>query len=215
MKDLQRKSVAIIVAHPDDETLWAGGTILQHPLWTCFIVCLCRKSDAERAPRFYAALAFLQAEGIMGDQDDGPEQVPLDEASLQNTILDLLPARHYDLVITHNPSGEYTKHRRHEETGKAVILLWNSGKISASELRTFAYEDGARKYFPKAVQNAPIHHPLPDGVWLRKFYIISTIYGFESLSWEAQTTPREESFWLFRTPQEALMWLDAGGVLPS
>jgi len=24
------KTVAIIVAHPDDETLWAGGTILFH-----------------------------------------------------------------------------------------------------------------------------------------------------------------------------------------
>lgn len=27
------KTVGIIVAHPDDETLWAGGTILQHPEW--------------------------------------------------------------------------------------------------------------------------------------------------------------------------------------
>jgi LmbE family N-acetylglucosaminyl deacetylase len=27
------KNVAIIVAHPDDETLWAGGTILNHPYW--------------------------------------------------------------------------------------------------------------------------------------------------------------------------------------
>ena len=23
----------MIVAHPDDETLWAGGTILKHPEW--------------------------------------------------------------------------------------------------------------------------------------------------------------------------------------
>jgi LmbE family N-acetylglucosaminyl deacetylase len=32
------KNVAIIVAHPDDETLWAGGTILNHPSWKCFII---------------------------------------------------------------------------------------------------------------------------------------------------------------------------------
>ncbi len=25
--------VALVVAHPDDETLWAGGTLLQHPGW--------------------------------------------------------------------------------------------------------------------------------------------------------------------------------------
>jgi len=26
--DLKDKMVAVIVAHPDDETLWAGGTIV-------------------------------------------------------------------------------------------------------------------------------------------------------------------------------------------
>jgi len=30
---LSAKTVAIIVAHPDDETLWAGGTILSHPFF--------------------------------------------------------------------------------------------------------------------------------------------------------------------------------------
>jgi len=32
------KTVAIIVAHPDDETLWAGGTILNHPGKTWILV---------------------------------------------------------------------------------------------------------------------------------------------------------------------------------
>ena len=45
------RSVAVIVAHPDDETLWAGGMILAHPLWDWLIVCLCRSSDTERAPQ--------------------------------------------------------------------------------------------------------------------------------------------------------------------
>ena len=45
------KAVAVIVAHPDDETLWAGGTILSHPSWQWFIVCLCRGSDKDRGLR--------------------------------------------------------------------------------------------------------------------------------------------------------------------
>jgi LmbE family N-acetylglucosaminyl deacetylase len=73
------KSVAIIVAHPDDETLWAGGTILSHPSWKWFIVCLCRGSDLERASMFYKALKVLKSEGNMGDLDDGPGQKPLEE----------------------------------------------------------------------------------------------------------------------------------------
>jgi len=46
MDDSKTMTVAIIVAHPDDETLWAGGTILNHPYWKFFITCLCRTNDS-------------------------------------------------------------------------------------------------------------------------------------------------------------------------
>ena len=132
MNKKKSKIVAVIVAHPDDETLWAGGTILSHPLCKWFIVCLCRKSDTDRASRFNNALKVLKSEGIMGDLDDDPEQKPLDEKEVEHAILQLLPSMHFDLVISHNPSGEYTRHIRHEEVGKAVIKLWHAGKISAN-----------------------------------------------------------------------------------
>ncbi|MDO9615049.1 MAG: PIG-L family deacetylase, partial [Bacteroidota bacterium] len=103
-----QKSVALIIAHPDDEILWAGGTILSHPAWKCFIVCLCRGNDTHRAPKFVQSLKALNAEGIMGDLDDGPEQLPLDEDEVAGLILNLLPPMHLDLVITHHPHGEYT-----------------------------------------------------------------------------------------------------------
>ena len=67
MDNQTAKSVLIIVAHPDDETLWAGGTILNNPLWDCFIISLCRKNDADRAPKFYDVLKILKAKGIMGN----------------------------------------------------------------------------------------------------------------------------------------------------
>lgn len=205
------KNVAIIVAHPDDETLWAGGTILSHPPWQCFIVCLCRASDAERAEKFYMALQVLKAQGIMGDLDDGPDQKPLKEDLIKQTILDLLPPQHFDLIITHNPTGEYTKHLRHEEVSRAVIKLWNSGKISTSQLYTFAYEDGNKEYFPLPILNAPIYNKLTRHIWLRKYSIITETYGFEKNSWEAETTPRAESFWSFSDPLNAKKWLLKGG----
>ena len=88
MNRLSTKTVALIVAHPDDEMLWAGGTILSHPSWKCFIVCLCRGSDTERAPRFYKALKVLKSEGIMSDLNDGPEQKPLDEKEVDRAIFE-------------------------------------------------------------------------------------------------------------------------------
>ena len=199
--------VALIVAHPDDETLWAGGTILSHPLWKCFIVCLCRGSDINRAPKFYKALQVLNSEGIIGDLDDGPEQTALDEGETKRVILELLPPKHFDFIITHNPTGEYTRHVRHEEVSKSVIKLWITSKISATELWTFAYEDGNKEYYPKPVESANVYRKLTNEIWLKKYSIITEIYGFESTSWEAGITPRAEAFWQFRNKKEAQQWL--------
>jgi LmbE family N-acetylglucosaminyl deacetylase len=194
MLQLTTKNVAIIIAHPDDEILWVGGTILSNPLWKCFVVCLCRKSDPDRAPRFYKSLEELKAEGHMGDLDDGPEQNPLDEKAIEHTILELLPSKHFDLIITHSPLGEYTKHIRHEEVSKAVIRLWNAEKISTNELWTFAYEDGNKAYYPRAIEDNTIYHELSQKIWLKKYSIITETYGFKKESWEAQTTPHAEAF---------------------
>jgi LmbE family N-acetylglucosaminyl deacetylase len=204
---LQTKSVAFIVAHPDDETLWAGGTILGYPSWNCFIACLCRGSDPDRSQKFYKALSILKSEGIMGDIDDGPDQKPLDEKALEQAILELLPPKHYDLIISHNPSGEYTRHSRHEEVSKAVINLWHNCKIAASELWTFAYEDGGKAYYPKSEENAAICNLLTEEIWLQKYRIITETYGFDENSWEAKTTPKTEAFWQFPNPNEAVKWL--------
>ena len=160
MHEIKPKNVAVIVAHPDDETLWAGGTILSHPSWKCFIVSVCRGNDTERASKFYKALKVLKSEGNMGILDDGPDQKPLDEEEVEQTILNLLPEKHYDLIISHNPNGEYTRHIRHEEVSKAVIHLWSKNKIIADELLTFAYEDGQKKYYPRPIENAAIYRHL-------------------------------------------------------
>jgi len=207
------KTIAVIVAHPDDETLWAGGTILSHPSCKWFIVCLCRGNDTDRALRFNNALKVFKSEGIMGILDDGPEQLPIKEKQIQCIILNLLPSKHFDLIITHNPTGEYTKHIRHEEVSKAVIKLWYSGKINTKELWTFAYEDGNKKYYPKPIENASVYRTLTKSIWLKKYKIITETYGFEKSSFEAETTPRTESFWQFKNPLAAKKWLNNKGVL--
>jgi LmbE family N-acetylglucosaminyl deacetylase len=203
------KSVAVIVAHPDDETLWAGGTILSNPSWNCFIVCLCRGNDNDRAPKFFKTLQILGSEGIMGDLDDGPEQKPVDEIELEHAILKLLPSNHFDLIISHNPNGEYTRHIRHEEIGKAVIKLWHAGKISAKELWIFAYEDGDKKYYPKPIVSANACNLLNEQIWQKKYRIITKTYGFEKASFEAKTTPKAESFWQFTNYYDAQKWLNS------
>ncbi len=207
MEPEKSKTVAVIVAHPDDETLWAGGTILNHPLWNWFIVCMCRSSDAERAIKFSKAVQLLHSGGIMGDLDDGPLQKSLDEIEVERVIMELLPLKHYDIIITHNLSGEYTRHLRHEEVSKAVIRLWLAGKIVTDELWTFAYEDGNKEYFPRAIENASVCQILTENIWTRKYNLITETYGFKKNSWEAKTTPHAEAFWQFTDQLNAKCWL--------
>lgn len=188
---------AIIVAHPDDETLWAGGTMLMHPESKWTVVALCRKSDPDRAPKFFKVLEQLNARGALGDLDDGPDQAPLPARNVQNAVIELLPAGGFDLVVTHGVWGEYTRHLRHEETGKAVMTLWNTGRLKAGQVWRFAYEDGGGRYLPRPVRDADLQTRLPEDIWQKKHEIITGIYGFGPDSFEAKTTPHAEAFWCF------------------
>jgi len=102
---MTEKTAAVIVAHPDDETLWAGGFILMHPEFSWTIAALCRRSDPDRRPRFIRACRELGAMGYIGDMDDGPDQEPLSDQAIRNAVYSLLPAVRYDLVVTHNFFG--------------------------------------------------------------------------------------------------------------
>jgi LmbE family N-acetylglucosaminyl deacetylase len=199
--------VTVIVAHPDDETLWAGGTILAHPEWSWFVAAVCRRSDPDREPRFRRALRRLGAEGDLADLDDGPEQSPLPDGAVQDAITSLLPPQSFDLVLTHGPRGEYTRHRRHEEVSRAVTDLWRSGGIVAARLSMFAYADGGRECLPLPVRDAHRSENLADDVWRTKYSIITQTYGFAADSFEARTTPREEAFWCFDSVSALDRWL--------
>ncbi len=191
------RRVAVVVAHPDDETLWAGGLLLSHPEWSPFVVTLCRGSDPERAPKFLSAVERLNAQGIMGDLDDSPYQAPLSATLVRDTILSLLPGRDFDLIITHAPRGEYTRHRRHEEVSRAVRVLWKRGDLRAGKLWQFAYEDEGGAGSPRPIESADLHFLLSEEMWNRKLAVITDVYGFGADTWEARAATRAEAFHCF------------------
>jgi hypothetical protein len=145
----------------------------------------------------------LKAEGEMADLDDSPEQAPLPLDLVQATVISLLGGHSYDMLLTHGPKGEYTRHRRHEECCQSVVNLWKSSDIRTKNLLLFAYEDGDRAYLPRVRKDADQRYVLKENIWREKRRLIMDVYGYGEESWEARSTPREEGFWRFNSPQAA------------
>lgn len=173
------------------------------PSWDWFIVSLNRGGEIDHAQKFLQTLKKLGANGVNGDLDIGDDQKPLNETEVKQTILALLPEHYFDLIISHHPADQYTDHIRHHETGKAVIQLWHSGKISAAEFWAFAYEDGKKSYLPGPIETRGIYKVLTKRIWKEKQSVITEIYGFDLNSFEVKTTPMAESFWPFPSSFEA------------
>lgn len=206
--------VAVLVAHPDDETLWAGGTLLMHGGWKISVGTLCRAGDADRAPRFFRALDRLGAKGTMADLDDGPAQAPLADEAVSSTLQSLVPQERLDLILTHAPKGEYTRHLRHEEVARSVLKLWACGELQSREVWLFAYADSGGSHLPRAEHGADVLVDLSDEIWTVKRALLTEIYGFGPDSWEARTNPRQEGFWRLVAPEDAGAWLEQGNLRP-
>lgn len=194
---LQAKERAvIIVAHPDDETIWMGGFILKHPELDWTIISLCRASDTDRAPKFKKVCARYGARSIIEDADDEDRLKYNDRVKeIEKLILKHLSSAPIDYIFTHGSNGEYG-HAGHVATHVAIINLLNRNAISANRVLCFNYVKTSRKQFCKLKPdtNSDIEVRLGKKIFSEKQKVMTDIYGFAADGIDTSYCTNPEAF---------------------
>lgn len=128
--DLSRASNIMIVAHPDDETIWGGSHLLDGGY---LVVCITNGNNAERASEFREAVTSSGNIPLILDYPDKVNFRRANWTSIQDDIeADIslvMSAKHWDTAVTHNPKGEYG-HIHHKFTNRLTVQAFSETKCA-------------------------------------------------------------------------------------
>lgn len=120
MLKVNHSNKLMIVAHPDDETIFGAATLLSEPSWK--VVCVTNGKNSTRRAEFQTVMRLVGCEYEIWDYHDDP-YTNLDP-EIENRI-DSILERPYLKVVTHNDYGEY-RHRHHIQVHDIVNSIMGS-----------------------------------------------------------------------------------------
>ncbi|MFC5530799.1 PIG-L family deacetylase [Cohnella yongneupensis] len=94
----------MVVAHPDDESIFGGALLLREQGWK--VICVTNGDNAVRRREFKAATAFAQAEYEIWNYEDRYNG-DFDRKKLSADIQRVLNETNYTKIVTHGLKGEY------------------------------------------------------------------------------------------------------------
>lgn len=145
----------MIVAHPDDETLWGGADLFKQKY---FVVCITNGYNYARSNDFKEILKLTKNGGIIFNYPDAQDSITDNWEEYKNGILKdlfaILNYKQWDKIVTHGPDGT-TGHYQHKKTCEFVTLIVK--KINQFKklyyFAKFYKKNEIPKYLPRITDN--------------------------------------------------------------
>lgn len=174
----EEMTATLVVAHPDDETIFCGGTMLTYPEWNWNVVCLTWSiGDDPRGTQFQRAMEFFKSLGVrvasyqcLGKSDHDLSQEEISDWKATISGLNLSST----IVLTHNTEGEYG-HPHH----KVVNKICNELFMNVWEFIC----PGATNVAPQPFRTNIVTVPLSRDVLNKKVEIYNRCYTSELNNW--------------------------------
>lgn len=120
----------MFVAHPDDETLWGSSALYKDKY---LVVCITCGTEEERVKEFSKVMELTEDDFIMLGYPDlvkgKKSRWEKEWDDIEGDIKQIIDTKEWDLVVTHNPNGEYG-HIHHKMTNKMVTEHADHEKLS-------------------------------------------------------------------------------------
>lgn len=164
-----KKINLMIVAHPDDETLWGGAHLLQEDYYVVCVTC----GNVEYRDKEFKRVMLLTENNFefLGYPDVVNGYISdwrNDTDSITKDLKRIIDSRDWDKVVTHNPDGEYG-HFHHKKVSNIVTSL-----TSKKQLYYFG------KYYSK--ENIPNMEKLEMDIYNKKKDDLINVYASQPLA---------------------------------
>jgi len=122
--DLDNVNKVMFVAHPDDETIWGGVHLLEDNYLVVCVTCGTNKTRAKEIEKVmdYSGDKLIMLgypDKVWGKRSDWKYEMN----DIKKDIKKILDAKDWEIVVTHNPDGEYG-HQHHKMTSSIVTELF-------------------------------------------------------------------------------------------
>jgi len=113
----------MIVAHPDDETLWGGANLIKD---SYFVISLTNNYNLIRANEFMQIMNFTNNSGLLLNYPDFQDGIIDNWSNVEEGIIKdltiILNYKYWEKIVTYGPDGTYG-HIHHKKTYEFVTLV--------------------------------------------------------------------------------------------